>query len=100
MLSAATGWDFTIDEIMQVGQRRLNMLRAFNAREGFNRADDVLPAKLSRPLKGDGPTSGVVVSPQEMEGYKDLYYQLAGWDAATGNPTPSKLAELGLEWIQ
>ncbi len=99
MLSAATGWDVTIEEIMQVGARRLNMLRAFNAREGYDRADDTLPRKFSRPVQGTGPTAGAVIRPEDLEHYKDVYYGLAQWDVATGNPTPARLAELGLDWI-
>jgi aldehyde:ferredoxin oxidoreductase len=33
-----------------------------------------------------------------IEGALDEYYRLAGWDVATGNPTPDTLARLGLEW--
>jgi len=95
-LQAATGWDVTIDEIMQVGERRLNLLRAFNAREGFTRADDTLPGKLHKPLQGEGPTAGFYFTREDLESYKDIYYSLAGWDAQTGNPTPEKLAALGI----
>ncbi|NTU75158.1 MAG: hypothetical protein HGA86_03455, partial [Anaerolineaceae bacterium] len=31
---------------------------------------------------------------------KDQYYQLAGWDVASGVPTSSRLAELGLDWLE
>lgn len=33
-----------------------------------------------------------------VEAAKETYYRLAGWDAATGNPTAQRLRELGLEW--
>ena len=99
MLSAATGWEVSIDEILQVGARRLNLLRAFNAREGFTRSEDVLPRKFSRAMQGEGPTAGVSYPPENLEQYKDVYYHLAGWDVSSGNPTPQRLAELGLEWI-
>ncbi|HMD90126.1 MAG TPA: aldehyde ferredoxin oxidoreductase family protein [Anaerolineaceae bacterium] len=99
MLSAATGWDISVEEIMQVGERRLNMLRAFNAREGFSRTDDVLPKKLSKPLQGSGPTAGVSYLPEDLEHYKNVYFDLAGWDLNTGNPTRRKLEMLGLEWV-
>ncbi len=42
MVNAVTGWDVTLDELMDVGRRRLNLLRTFNAREGFSRKDDKL----------------------------------------------------------
>ena len=31
MVKAVTGWDVTLDELMKVGERRLNMMRVFNA---------------------------------------------------------------------
>jgi aldehyde:ferredoxin oxidoreductase len=97
---AVTGWeDFDLDELMEIGERRLNMLRVFNAREGLGRKDDRLPAKMFRPLGGPGPTSGVVLDQAVIEGALDEYYRLAGWDVATGNPTPDTLARLGLGWV-
>ncbi|MCL4464686.1 MAG: aldehyde ferredoxin oxidoreductase family protein [Chloroflexi bacterium] len=99
MLRAATGWDLTLAEYMRVGERRLNMLRAFNAREGIDRRADVLPAKFYRPLQGTGPAAGVALDPAEIERLLDRYYELAGWDA-NGVPGREKLASLGLEWIK
>lgn len=99
MLKAATGWDVDIQELMVVGERRLNMLRAFNAREGFTRGDDRLPEKFFQPLTGTGPTSGIALDKDHFEHEKDVYYKLAGWDSESGNPTRSKLVELGLEWL-
>jgi aldehyde:ferredoxin oxidoreductase len=98
-VQAVTGWDVTLEELQQVGERRLNMLRAFNAREGFGREQDTLPHKMSVPLEG-GASDGVSVDRAEFEQALDRYYSLAGWDAATGLPTPDKLASLGLEWIE
>jgi aldehyde:ferredoxin oxidoreductase len=96
---AVTGWnDFDVAELMEIGERRLNLLRAFNMREGVDRAADKLPAKFFRPLVGTGPTAGVALDPAEIERALDEYYRLAGWDARTGNPTPETLARLGLEW--
>ena len=96
---AVTGWaDFDVDELMEIGERRLNMLRAFNAREGIGRREDRLPAKFFRPLTGTGPTAGVALDPAAIEGARDEYYRRAGWDGRTGNPTPDTLARLGLEW--
>jgi aldehyde:ferredoxin oxidoreductase len=97
---AATGWeDFTLDEILQVGERRLNLLRCFNAREGLDSRQDYLPEKVFKPLSGTGPTAGVSITHEELEAAKAEYYRLAGWDAKTGNPTPGTLKRLGLEWL-
>src|SRR5215216_377040 len=37
MIRAVTGWDITVEELMTVGERRLNLFRIFNAREGLDR---------------------------------------------------------------
>jgi aldehyde:ferredoxin oxidoreductase len=100
MLRAATGWDVTLDEFMKVGERRLNMMRAFNAREGIDRRADMLPKKLSKPLQGTGPTAGICFDPKENEHWRELYYQMAGWDVKSGNPSQAKLDSLGLDWVK
>jgi aldehyde:ferredoxin oxidoreductase len=97
MARAVTGWDVSLWELMKVGERRLNMMRAFNAREGFTRDEDVLPPKLALPKQG-GPSDGMFVDPAELESVKDLYYAMCGWDE-TGVPTRAKLEELGIGWV-
>lgn len=97
-VQAVTGWDATIDELLLVGERRVNMLRAFNAREGLTREDDKLPKKLAKELKG-GRSDGFKFTAEELESAKDTYYALSGWDVATGTPTAAKLKELGLDWV-
>ncbi len=93
---AVTGWDVTLEELQRAGERRLNLLRLFNAREGAGRDRDTLPKRLfDEPLQG-GSSDGVAVSRAELEAALDDYYELAGWDKQTGMPTPAKLQELGL----
>ncbi|MDH3942745.1 MAG: aldehyde ferredoxin oxidoreductase family protein [Anaerolineae bacterium] len=98
MVQKVTGWDVTLDELMQAGERRLNMLRAFNAREGFGREDDRLPKKLYKTLTG-GKTDGAQLEEGELEAAKDMYYEMAGWEVSSGIPSKGKLEELGLEWL-
>ncbi len=99
LVRAGTGWDATLDELLTVGERRLHLMRAFNAREGIGREADVLPKKLFQPLAGKGPTAGVALTTEEFERARDSYYRLSGCDTTTGYPTPAKLRELGLEWV-
>jgi aldehyde:ferredoxin oxidoreductase len=100
MVKAVTGWnDFTLDELMTVGERRLNMLRAFNAREGLSRKEDKLPKKFFKALAGTGPTAGVALTMDEMERAQDMYYEMSGWDQQTGNPTRATLERLDLGWV-
>ncbi|HXG15501.1 MAG TPA: aldehyde ferredoxin oxidoreductase family protein [Calidithermus sp.] len=95
----ATGWDVTLEELLEVGERRINLLRAFNAREGIGREADVLPRKLFQPLGGQGPTAGVALTPEEFEQAREAYYRMAGFDPATGYPTRARLEALGLDWL-
>ena len=98
-LQAVTGWDVSLFELMKVGERRLNLMRVFNAREGFTRLDDRLPKKFYKPLTGSGPTAGIALDPQEVENALDLYYQFMGW-TSDGSPTPAKLDELSISWAK
>lgn len=92
------GWDTSIFELMQVGERRINMMRYFNAREGFTKEDDMLPKKIFTPLKG-GPSDGVVLDKEAHDKAKELYYKMAGWNDETGNPTEVTMRRLSLQWL-
>ena len=94
-----TGWDVTMQELLQIGERRIQLLRGFNAREGIGKSADVLPKKLFQPLGGKGPTAGVALTTEEFERARQTYYELAGCDPATGYPSRARLAGLGLEWL-
>lgn len=99
LVQSVTGWeDVSFDELQQVGERRLNMLRAFNAREGLDRQDDVIPEKLFKPLKG-GVSDGWKLDRDEIETALDRYFTACGWDVETGVPTQAKLDELGIGWL-
>jgi len=97
MVNSVTGWDVTVDELLLVGQRRLNLMRTFNAREGLDRKNDKLPKKFFKVLKGSGPTAGIALDIEEFEEALDNYYKLNGW-TQNGIPTQQKLKELDLEW--
>jgi aldehyde:ferredoxin oxidoreductase len=97
LLAAATGVERFADigYLSKVGERIVNLERAFNVREGFDRKDDRLPERiLNEPLHTHGaPGEGEMV--REMETFLDRYYELRGW-TKDGVPTAGKLDELGL----
>lgn len=96
LISAATGWDFSVEEFRKSGERVVNLSRAYCIREGISRADDVLPTRLMEdPLPG-GSAEGMVVEKDLFEGLKDAYYACRGWDKENGYPTKAKLEELDL----
>ncbi len=90
-----TGRDVSMKEGLKVGERTINLARAFNAREGIGRKDDTMPERiLTEPVKG-GPTDGARV--EDFDAMLDEYYTECGWDVEAGWPTRAKLEELGLK---
>jgi aldehyde:ferredoxin oxidoreductase len=98
LVRAITGWNVSFFELMKVGERRLNLMRVYNAAEGARRSHDRLPKRMFQPLKG-GSSNGEVCGEIEVDQAIDLYYEMAGWDKE-GIPSLGKLAELGLAWTQ
>jgi len=98
LINASTGWNTTMDEVMKVGERRIAMMQAFNAREGVGHDKNTLPKKLFKPLTGKGPTVGVAIQHEELDRAIQDYYKLAGCDSKA-KPTRGRLMELGLPWV-
>ena len=81
MLTLVTGRQWTADEMGEVGRRVLNIGRAFNQREGFNRAHDTIPKRLVKDaLGGEGPAAGQKIPQEAFEDMLDQYYEVMGWD--------------------
>jgi aldehyde:ferredoxin oxidoreductase len=97
LISSVTGWEFSIEDFKKTGERIVNLSRAFNMRDGFTRADDNLPKRLTEEPMPDGPAKGHVV--EQLDTLLDNYYEARGWDKKTGKPTPEKLKELGLDFV-
>jgi len=94
-INAVTGWNMSLYELMKVGERNNTLARLFNCREGFTPADDVLPQRLHEGI-GNGALKGQKIDPDEFFAARRTYYEMAGWSPETGEPTATKLAELGL----
>lgn len=97
-MSAATGWDVDVAEIQLCGQRRTNLMRAYNLREGLTRADDMLPQKLFKKALEGGRSDGILLDRAEIEAGIDMYFDQAGWDAA-GVPSRETLESIDLGWV-
>jgi aldehyde:ferredoxin oxidoreductase len=98
LLAAATGWPMTPEDIQTYGRRRLNLMRALNAREGLSRADDTLPEKLFKKALKGGRSDGIVLDRAELESGLDMYFDQAGWVVESGIPTRETLESDGLGW--
>ena len=99
VINAVTGMEITVDDLLTYGRRRLNLLRAFNAREGIGREWDTLPKRLYDDPIEDGPSAGRTLNRETIAEALQTYYRLAEWDPETGNPTRSTLEDLDLAWV-
>jgi len=98
IFKAVTGWDTSLWELAKVGERALNMARAFNMREGLTEKDDWLPPRMFQTQNG-GPIPDTAVDPRKLRKAKKTYYRMMGWDEDTGVPTVGKLEELDIPWV-
>ena len=90
-----TGWDMSLDELKQAGERIHNLKKLFNIREGWSRRDDALPPRtLQEPLP-TGVVAGVGLTQEELDYMIAGYYRARGWND-DGSVPDTKLAELGL----
>lgn len=92
MLSAATGQEVSVEELLKKGERIWNIERLFNLKAGITPAMDTLPKRLLEDGISDGPSKGEVA---DLEKMLPEYYELRGWQE--GVPGEAKLTELGLQ---
>lgn len=98
-VSAVTGWETGLYELMRAAERGTMIARAFNSRDGFGIKDDRLPQRLFDP-KPDGADAGKKIFKEEdFNRAVRLYYEMIGCNPQTGRPGRAKLLDLGLEWV-
>lgn len=100
LLNLITGWELTLPEYFQTGERIHNLTRAFNVREGFSRKEDRLPPRIMNEPTPKGEAAGckAFISEEDFEKCLDEYYHLREWDK-NGKPTYKTLVRLGLREI-
>jgi len=94
-MSAVTGWERSVDELLKCGERIANMRHVFNLREGINPLDYKVHSRIiGRPPQSDGPLVGVTADIEAQ-----IYYSLGqlDWSRVTTKPSRKKLLELGLD---
>ena len=97
LAAAITGWPLDASALFISGERIVNMERLFNLRYGASSADDRLPDMFFEKdyNAGEEPSK-----PQTwMEPMIKEFYDVMGWDLQ-GQPTPEKLADLGIILLQ
>ena len=97
IISAVTGWETSLWEIMKIGEKRINLAKCFNAQEGIDIKEDSLPDRMFEPIP-DGPRKGAKLDRDKFINAQKLYYRMRNWDERA-IPTKAILHELDLGWV-
>lgn len=92
LLNAATGTTWTVEEVLNIGDRIYNIERMFNKAAAMKPEDDRLPKRLLEEPVSDGPSEGMV---SQLPLTLPQYYEARGWVNAF--PTDETLKKLGLD---
>ena len=92
LLNAATGTTWTVEEVLNIGDRIYNIECMFNKAAGMKPEDDRLPKRLLEEPVSDGPSEGMV---SQLPLTLPQYYEARGWVNAF--PTDETLKKLGLD---
>jgi aldehyde:ferredoxin oxidoreductase len=92
LLAAATGIDYTDEDLIRAGERIWNLERVWNLRAGVDASQDTLPRRMLEDAIPAGPAQGEV---SKLAVMLPEYYRVRGW-TADGRPGREKLAELGI----
>jgi aldehyde:ferredoxin oxidoreductase len=93
-LTAVTGHNYSLEELLLAGERIANMRQAFNVREGYNPITTPIPKRAyGIPPLDEGPTAGVTV---DMDTMRQEYLDEMGWTHDAAVPTRERLIALGL----
>ncbi|MBO6520246.1 MAG: aldehyde ferredoxin oxidoreductase family protein [Rhodospirillales bacterium] len=91
-IDAACDGEWSVEKLLEVGERVWNLERNFNNAAGFTAADDKLPERLVKDAAKTGPAKGLT---NQLDKMLPEYYQLRGW-TPDGVPTNETLSRLGL----
>jgi aldehyde:ferredoxin oxidoreductase len=91
-IDGALPGEWSVDKLLEVGERVWNLERQYNLQAGFTAKDDTLPKRLLKDAAKTGPAKGLVAGLDKM---LPEYYQLRGW-TKEGVPTNETLSRLAL----
>lgn len=91
-VNAGCEGEWSVDKMLEVGERIWNLERQFNLAAGFTAKDDTLPKRLLKEAAKTGPAEGLTNGLDKM---LPEYYELRGW-TAEGVPSNETLSRLAL----
>ena len=97
ILKGLTGWNITGWDLLEIGERAINLQRLFNIREGFGREDDEIHSRMGAVPEFGDYKDEEDCAVKDFDSMLDEYYKERNWDKNTGKPSLEKLKELDLE---
>ncbi len=95
-LSGVTGVEYTIPDVLAIGERAQTLARLFNQRQGFTADDDVLPKRVTTAFE-EGPIEDNAIRDADFVWFRRHFYERMGWDPESGVPSEARLRVLGLD---
>ena len=92
-IHSVVGWECTMDEFIEMGERIANIRHAFNLREGLNPLEFKIPKRV---ITKSQQFSDVVGGEVDVDVQVSDYLKAMEWDAQTGKPSKQRLIQLGL----
>ncbi|MHA1148688.1 MAG: aldehyde ferredoxin oxidoreductase family protein [Promethearchaeota archaeon] len=97
VIKAVTGWDISIEELLNVGYRSQTLRQAFTLREGVMIAENRLPGRtIGDPPFLEGPHKGKTI---DYVGDYRGYCEKMGWNPLNGYPLEETLKKLDLDYV-
>jgi aldehyde:ferredoxin oxidoreductase len=96
-LNATTGWDVTLDEMLEAGHRSMLLQSIFGTQRGWRASDDWTDVgpRFLEPIP-DGQYKGFTIA-KFLPDLIQEYYRLSGRDESSGRPLRATLEKLGLD---
>jgi len=94
-LNAATGFDYTEEELLIAGSRMQSLSRIYNMKKGRTHGDDTLPKRFFEEKSISGLMNGKKIPRRFFEKQVQEVFKIRGWDTE-GFPTEETLDKLGL----
>jgi aldehyde:ferredoxin oxidoreductase len=95
VLNAATGFNHTVESLLEIGTRLTHLARRYNLRNGRKYSDDIMPERFFKETSCSGLMRGKIVDKKMFTDLIREYYALRGWDEQ-GVPAEDILKEHGL----
>ena len=93
-VEAVTGWKWTIEDMLLIGERIQNLRQMFNVKHGITQYY-INPRAIGKEPQNKGPLKGVSIPLEEMG--KQFFTEM-GWDPNTGIPKRETLERLELDF--